>query len=139
MQVTHLSAQRGALVFPVTLAEFIPHRHLNVQHSSAFMERNSLNIVNPFFFFNGLWLNHPSLTFKQEAGASQPFNPAKSICESVSQVRLYRPVSSLYCDCDHVFACTLQKKYTIDIKLQIFIIIIIKIILRQNNKQQWSI
>lgn len=36
MQVTHLSARRGAVVFPATLAEFIPHRHLNVQHSPAF-------------------------------------------------------------------------------------------------------
>lgn len=49
MQVTHLSAPRGAFVFPVSLAECIPHRHLNVHLSSAFMECNSLNIVNPLF------------------------------------------------------------------------------------------
>lgn len=62
MQVTHLAALR-VLVFLVTPAEFIAHRHLNVQQSSAFMERNSLNIVNPSFFLNGLWLSHPPLTF----------------------------------------------------------------------------
>lgn len=113
MQVTHLSALR-ALVFLVTLAEFIAHRQLNVQHSPAFMERHSLNIVNPFFFFflNGLWLSHLPLTFKQEAGASQPFNPAKSIWELVSRVQFNSLVSSLHFDSDPLFVCTQQKKCT---------------------------
>lgn len=60
MQVTHLSAPR-VLVFLVTLAEFIAHRHLNVQQSPAFMERNSLNIVNPFFFFKWTLVESSSL------------------------------------------------------------------------------
>lgn len=62
-----------------------------------FVECNSLNIVNPPFL-KGLWLNYPSLTFKQEAGASQPFNPAKSICELLSWAQLNRLVSSLHFD-----------------------------------------
>lgn len=120
MQVIHPSAQRGALVFPVRLAGCIPHRHFNVQHSPAFMERNSLNIANPFFFFffkNGLWLNHPPLTFKQEAGDSQPFNPAKSICEYRSHGS---SLTGLFPDLFFFFFFFCTKKCTKDLSCRIY-------------------